>query len=72
MSGGKNIGSGTLIEPDLVLTCGHLFDDGVGKVTVSFSDGIHYEAKLLKRDAVWDLAAIRIAAVGLRPVRIAA
>ncbi len=71
MSGGKNIGSGTLIEGGLVLTCGHLFDEGAGTVVVSFADGTHYEAKLLKRDAAWDLAALRIAPTKQQAVRLA-
>ncbi len=61
-----NYGSGTMIQHgdgrhDIILTCAHLFDDGVGTVLVSFGDdATPYRAKLLGIDRRWELAALRL------------
>jgi hypothetical protein len=61
---GSNLGSGTLIARDAahgyVLTCAHLFREGVGQLMVRFSNGRGYPAQLLARDAVHDVALLRI------------
>ena len=69
-------GSGTLVHNDegrgIVLTCGHLFRDGVGRITVWFSDGRPVDGELLAVDQTWDLAALAIVRPGVMPVKIAA
>lgn len=61
-----NVGSGTLIDKaadgreGLVLTCAHLFDDGVGEVVVSFPGAKTHGAKLVAIDRDADLAALAI------------
>lgn len=71
----SNLGTGTLIEASngrgVVLTCAHLFREGVGNITVKFADGSFYEARMLGRDATWDLAALEITAPAASPVAIA-
>ncbi|MCR4414214.1 MAG: serine protease, partial [Thermoguttaceae bacterium] len=67
-----NVGQvGDLTGWDVVLTCAHLFRQGVGRVTVALADGRQCEAALLAADPTWDLAALRIAHSGVRPVAIA-
>ncbi|GAG13458.1 unnamed protein product, partial [marine sediment metagenome] len=52
-------GSGTLVKQDgigsIILTCGHIFSEGTGRIIVSFPDGKSYQAKLLGVDRQWDL-----------------
>jgi S1-C subfamily serine protease len=55
----------------VVLTCAHLFRQGVGRVSVAFADGRQYESTLLAADATWDLAALQIATTAVRPAAIA-
>ena len=68
-------GSGTLIHNDqgrgIILTCGHLFRDGVGRITVWFSDGRPVDGKLLAVDQTWDLAALAIVRPDVTPVKVA-
>lgn len=68
--GVTSFGTGTLIAKDercgWVLTCAHLFRDGVGRVTVSFADGA-YAARLLAWDRPADLAVLEIAAPAANP-----
>jgi hypothetical protein len=65
--GSANVGSGTLIdvtasrERGLVLTCGHLFTEGTGRVVVQFPDGRTHGALVVAIDAAADLAALEIA-----------
>lgn len=63
-SGVSSIGSGTLIAKNdtngLVLTCGHIFDDGVRSITVSFPDGSRYGGRLVGMDRARDLAAVLV------------
>ena len=72
----SDIGSGTLIDKTndgregLVLTCAHLFRDGVGEVLVSFADGQAHRAKLIARDEQADLAALAIAHPRAKPVEV--
>jgi hypothetical protein len=62
----NNVGSGTLVDKSddgregLVLTCAHLFGEGVGEVVVSFPGGKTHGAKLVAIDREADLAALAI------------
>ena len=64
--GTSSIGSGTLIDkaPDgqqgLVLTCAHLFAEGVGEIVVEFPGAKLHGAKLVAIDRQADLAALAI------------
>ena len=66
-NGSTNIGSGTLIDvtPDrrrgLVLSCGHLFTEGTGRVIVEFDGGRTHGANVLAVDRNADLSALEIA-----------
>ena len=61
----RNHGSGTLVKQagpgGIILTCGHIFNEGAGSITVTFPDGSSYPAELLDVDRQWDLAVLRIA-----------
>ena len=61
----RNHGSGTLIKQagpgGTILTCGHIFNEGAGSISVTFPDGSSYLAELLGVDRQWDLAVLRIA-----------
>ena len=76
LRGASNFGSGTLINKStdgsegLILTCAHLFQEGVGEVVVAFADGQTHGAKLLQVDAQADLAALAIANPRVEPVQI--
>ncbi|MEM1305643.1 MAG: trypsin-like peptidase domain-containing protein, partial [Planctomycetota bacterium] len=63
-AGGVAYGSGTLIDVreqyGLVVTNWHVVRDAVGKVEVVFPDGFRSEARALKLDSDWDLAALVI------------
>jgi len=67
LNGVVNVGSGTLIDKTeegregLVLTCAHLFREGVGEVLVRFADGKTHRAKLIDVSHEADLAALAIA-----------
>ncbi len=64
-------GSGVYVQDSgyvFVLTCAHLFSDGVGNVTVRFSDGKTVKATLLDRDVIWDMAILKVPAhKGIKP-----
>jgi hypothetical protein len=66
LSGGANVGSGTLIdvtasgERGLVLTCAHLFTEGTGQVVVEFPNGKRHGALVVAIDQQADLAALEI------------
>jgi hypothetical protein len=61
-------GSGVILtRSGLVLTCKHLFRDGVGRITVRRSDGKSWRAKFLAVDKQHDLGAIQIADPGAIP-----
>lgn len=63
---GQSIGSGAVVEKTdraaLVLTCGHLFREGIGKVVVISPDQSMYDARVLAVDSAWDVAVLLIAA----------
>ncbi len=63
--GMTSVGSGTLIDKSgslgLVLTCAHLFDDGVGEIIVEFPGAKSHGARLVDLDREADLAALVIA-----------
>jgi hypothetical protein len=67
LSGGANVGSGTLIdiapggERGLILTCAHLFTEGTGQVVVEFPSGKRHGALVVAIDHQADLAALEIA-----------
>ncbi len=68
-------GTGTLVDVDddrgLVVTCAHLFREGVGTVRVSFPNRPAQTARVLKADHNADLAALAIPPLELRPVEVA-
>jgi len=72
---GRILGSGTLVDIDgsigLVVTCAHLFREGVGQVAVSFPDVPAVQGNVLKLDVAADLAAIAIPAPAITPVELA-
>jgi len=54
-------GSGTLVAKDVVITNWHVVvDNSDDEITVTFYDGHKYDAKIIKTDKVWDLAALRL------------
>lgn len=61
---GGSLGSGTVVASEadqaIVLTCAHLFSDGVGRLSVRFSNGLTTGARLVAVDRRWDLAALAI------------
>jgi hypothetical protein len=71
----RALGTGTLVDADIqqgvVVTCAHLFRDGVGRLEVIFASGRALEGRLLKLDAAADLAAVAIASPGVEPIVIA-
>ncbi len=63
-------GTGTLVRFDLIITNWHVVQDRVGKVRVVFPDWSVYEAKVVKEDKKWDLAALKIEPVLLPAVEL--
>src|SRR3954470_21687614 len=74
--GATAFGSGTLVgvnkDHGLVITNWHVVRDGTGLVEVVFPDGFRSNAKPLKVDSDWDLAALVIWRPKVEPVKIAA
>jgi hypothetical protein len=74
-SDGTAYGSGSLVgvnkDHGLVITNWHVVRDGVGLVEVVFPDGFRSNAKPLKVDSDWDLAALVIWRPKVEPVKIA-
>ena len=70
-----HLGSGVVVanfaDRDVVLTCNHLFEEGVGRITVYFSGGRAFEANLLRRDRAADLAILEISPSGLKAIGLA-
>jgi len=75
LGGASSLGTGTLVEVQasrgVVLTCAHLFREGMGTLTVHFAGGQVSAARLLRIDAAADLAALEVAAPPVRPIEIA-
>jgi len=75
LGGIRALGTGVLVDKEgeygLVITCQHLFREGLGKVTVVFPDGEAFEARLVHQDRAADLAALLIARPSAEPVRVA-
>ncbi|MEN0110420.1 MAG: serine protease [Planctomycetota bacterium] len=73
---GQAAGSGTLIDAreryGLVITNWHVVRDAAGKIEAVFPDGHRSEARALKLDETWDLAALVIWRPAAEPVRLAA
>lgn len=60
-------GSGVIISKDgYIVTNNHVID-GANKITVRTKDGNEYDAALIGKDSISDLAVIKINAVGLTP-----
>lgn len=74
-AGGTAYGSGTLIDArdgfGMVVTNWHVVRDATGKIEVLFPDGFRCEARPLKLDETWDLAALVIWRPAAQPVTLA-
>ena len=74
-AGGTAYGSGTLIDARdgfaMVVTNWHVVRDATGKIEVLFPDGFRCEARPLKLDETWDLAALVIWRPAAQPVTLA-
>jgi hypothetical protein len=72
---GLAFGSGTLVDVEgdqgLVITNWHVVRDATGDITVQFPDGFRSQAKVMKVDRDWDLAALTIWKPLVPPVRLA-
>ncbi len=72
---GKAYGSGTLIDCrdayGLVVTNWHVVHEAKGKIEVRFPDGFTSEARPLKLDETWDLAALVVWRPPITPARLA-
>jgi hypothetical protein len=71
----RTIGSGTLVaknnENGLVVSCGHLFREYVGRVSVTFGGGETFQARVLEIDTAADLSALSISLPGAPRMEIA-
>ena len=64
----RGSGSGVIITPDgYILTNNHVVEAGTGSIQVDLNDGRRFDATLVGRDALTDLAVIKIQATGLAP-----
>src|SRR5260221_3259754 len=62
-------GSGFIVSQDgLIITNRHVVDDTSASYTVVFNDKKTYDAKILARDTLLDIAFIKIEATGLKPL----
>jgi putative serine protease PepD len=70
---GGATGSGFIIDSTgYILTNNHVISDAVdnnGSIQVSLNDGSTYEGKVIGRDASYDLAVIKITAIGLKALQ---
>lgn len=69
----QEMGGGTgfvLTSDGLIVTNRHVVSDANAKYSVLTSDGKTYEAKVLSRDTLNDLAVLKIEAKGLKPVEL--
>lgn len=73
---GTSYGSGALVavneQHGLVVTNWHVVRDASGTVLVSFPDGFHSAATVLKTDRDWDLAALAVWRPRVQPIPLAA
>lgn len=60
-------GSGVIISKDGYIVTNHHVIDGANKITVRTKDGSTYNAKLIGKDSMSDLAVLKIDAEGLTP-----
>lgn len=71
----RSLGSGTLVAADaeqgLIVSCAHLFSDGVGKVSVVFPDQKSFAARVLEVNRHCDLSLLRIAAPSVPAAQVA-
>lgn len=71
----RSYGSGTIIHDDgrhaVVLSCAHLFREGMGQVQVRFPDGRTIPARPKAIDTAWDLSALEIDSLGITPINLA-
>lgn len=65
-------GTGCLVRPNLVLTNHHVVKDRRGLVTLVFPDKTTAVGVVVKSDERWDLAAVRIDPLELKPLPLAA
>jgi len=57
----RGSGSGVVITPDgYILTNNHVVEAGTGSIEVEFNDGRRFDATLVGRDALTDLAVIKV------------
>lgn len=74
ITNGNSAGSGTLIGKDersgLVVSCFHLFAEGVFQVGIHFPNGENFAGNVIATDRVNDLSAIIIAAPKAEPVAV--
>lgn len=62
-------GSGFVISADgMIITNRHVVEDQAASYTVVFNDGTKYDAKVLARDTILDIAFIKINATNLKPL----
>jgi len=62
-------GSGFVISDDgMIITNRHVVDDATASYTVIFNDGKKYDAKILAKDTLLDIAFIKVDAKGLKPL----
>lgn len=66
-----NLGSGTLVDRGLVLTCAHLFEGSAAAVEVAFPGGARRSAKLMAIDREEDLALLAVEGLNIWPVAVA-
>ena len=71
----SNLGSGTLIarseKAGVIITCHHLFGEGVGRVVARFSSGKTYQCRIIADDPQADLTLLLIARPESAPVPVA-
>ena len=71
---GIAFGSGTLVDVEeergLLITNWHVVRDATGSIEVTFPDGFRSQAKVLKTDRDWDLAALVIWKPNVAPVKL--
>lgn len=69
----QDLGTGSLIREDRILTCYHNIRDARrgNRIAATFSDGTERTCKVLKTSAVLDLALLEIEPVGFTPLPLA-